>query len=59
MGKHTVDHMQQGLIQCVQQKNQIRHMTYGFNKEFGEGKEWNLECFLTEVSEYKFVTNLL
>lgn len=39
MGKHTVDHMQQRLIQCAQQNNQIRHMTYGFNKEFGSRKK--------------------
>lgn len=35
MGKHTVDYMQQGPIQCAQQKNQIRHKNYGFKKEFG------------------------
>lgn len=34
MGKHTVDRMQQGPIQCAQQNNQTRHKNYGFNKEF-------------------------
>lgn len=33
MGKHTVDHMQQGPIQCAQQNNQIRHKNYGFKKK--------------------------
>lgn len=58
MGKHTVDHMQQGPIQCAQQNNQTRHKNYAFKKESGsevKGKDWNLECFLIEVSEYKFV----
>lgn len=35
MGKHTVDHMQQGPIQCAQQNNQTRHKNYGFKKESG------------------------
>lgn len=38
MGKHTVDHMQQGPIQCAQQNNQTRH-NYGFKKEFGSRKK--------------------
>lgn len=36
MGKHTVDHMQQGPIQCAQQNNQTRHKNYG---NFGAKKE--------------------
>lgn len=43
MGKHTVDHMQQGLIQCAQQNNQIRQMTYEFNKEFGSRKKGDMK----------------
>lgn len=35
MGKHTVDHMQQGPIQYAQQNNQIRHKNHEFKKEFG------------------------
>lgn len=36
MRKHTVDHMQQGPIQCAQQNNQTRHKNYG---NFGAKKE--------------------
>ena len=39
MGKHTVDHMQQGPIQCAQQNNPTRHKNYGFKKEFGGSKK--------------------
>lgn len=37
MRKHTVDHMQQGRIQCAQY--QIRRKNYGFNKKFGSRKK--------------------
>lgn len=39
MGKHTVDHMQQGPIQCAQQNNQIRHKNYGLKKKLESEKK--------------------
>lgn len=35
MGRHTIDHMQQGPIHCAQQNNQTRRKSCGFKKGFG------------------------
>lgn len=45
MGKHTVDHMQQGPIQCAQQNNQTRHKNYGFKKESGSEVKERIETW--------------
>lgn len=39
MGNHTVDHMQQGPIQCAQQNNQTGHKNYEFKKVCGGRKK--------------------
>lgn len=45
MGKHTVDHMQQGPIQCAQQNNQTRHQNHGFKKESGSEEKERIETW--------------
>lgn len=59
MGRHTVGHMQQELVQCAQQNHQIKHEDYGLHKgselENNKNREgWTQECFLREVSGYTF-----
>lgn len=61
MGKHSVEHLLQGLIQYAQQNNQIRHENYGLNKEFRAGKHtnnregWKPGMLSYGGSEYKFI----